>query len=271
MDALPLAGGRGSVAKATSVEIKLALKTKFGGNGYQIFFEVGDDTGTRVTRHADAVSIGIWPSTGHAVHGFEIKISRGDWLRELADPAKSQSIFRFCHRWSLVTPANLVSADELPPGWGHFTFRDGRLREAVRPARMSPEPPTAGFMAALVRRAGDRDNELLAEIHQKVRAEEEAKREALVERRVEQELRSRGELKSRAATRLAELEEVLGAPLDPYDLKPLARAILAVRRSGLTETWAGLSGILRQLEDARSRIEGAMRDAGFEQDKSELA
>lgn len=267
--ALPLAGGRGPVAKASSAEIKLALKNKFGGKGYQIFFEVGDDTGARVTRHADAVSVGIWPSTGHAIHGFEIKISRGDWLRELADPAKSQSIFRFCHRWSLVTPAGLVSADELPPGWGQYTLKDGRLREAVMPKRMNPEPPTAGFMAAVIRRAGDRDNELLAEVYAKVRAEEEAKRKEIIARDVERELRARGETKSKAAAKLAELEEALGEPLDPYDLKPLARAIIAVRRSGVVDSWSGLVGIVKQLEDAKARIEGALRAAGVEPEQVE--
>jgi hypothetical protein len=50
--------------KVTSADIKIGLRTSLA-KGYQVFFEVGNDTGTKVTRHADAVAIGIWPSTGY--------------------------------------------------------------------------------------------------------------------------------------------------------------------------------------------------------------
>lgn len=263
--ALPLAGGRGAVAKATSNDLKLALRTKFGGKGYQVFFEVGNDTGTRATRHADAVSIGIWPSTGHAIHGFEIKISRGDWLRELADPSKSQEIFRFCHRWSLVTPAGLVAADELPPGWGHYAFKDGRLREAVMPKRMEPQPPTAGFMAALVRCAGGLDESLISEAVGKERRAWEEQRDAEVQRLVERRLREHGADKSRAVEQLTNLEKGLGEPLShAWDIETIGQAIKHVRRAGVLGTYAGLNGILRQLRLAETGIAAALAEAGYD-------
>src|SRR5688500_11844491 len=52
--------------KLTSADLKIGLRASKGA-GHQVFFEVGNDTGSKVTRHADAVSIGIWPSTGHQV------------------------------------------------------------------------------------------------------------------------------------------------------------------------------------------------------------
>lgn len=42
-----------------SADIKAALKRAFPAPGWQVFYEVGNDTGARVSRHADAVAMGI--------------------------------------------------------------------------------------------------------------------------------------------------------------------------------------------------------------------
>ena len=47
-------------------QFRLAIVDGFAGGG----------------RYADAIAMNLWPSRGLAVHGFEIKISRGDWQRE---------------------------------------------------------------------------------------------------------------------------------------------------------------------------------------------
>jgi hypothetical protein len=94
---------------------------------------VGNDTGARVRRHADAVSIGIWPSTGHRIHGFEVKVSRADFANEMKNGAKAEAIMQFCHHWSLATPPGLVRVDELPPTWGLVTF-DGKTLRTVKQA-----------------------------------------------------------------------------------------------------------------------------------------
>ena len=36
-------------------------------------------------RYADAVAMNLWPSKGLALHGFEIKVSRSDFLTELRE------------------------------------------------------------------------------------------------------------------------------------------------------------------------------------------
>jgi hypothetical protein len=261
-----------SEAAVSSATLKAAIRSKFGGSGYQVFFEVGNDTGSHVRRHADAVSIGIWPSTGHAVHGFEIKISRGDWLREKAAPEKSQPIFRFCHRWSLVVPKGLVKADEIPPGWGLYELAGDRLRESVMPKKMAPEPMSPGFVAALVRRAGEADEALVTEVLRKARAEWNATRDAEIERLVERQLRAAGADRDRATKKLKELEEALGEPLDGYiyDLPQLAAAIKAVRKAGVTASYGGLAGVLSGLDRARDTVAKALLDAGIEPKREQL-
>lgn len=190
----------------------------------------------------------------------------GDWLRELADPGKSQSIFQFCHRWSMVTPHGLVAADELPPGWGHYTFKDGRLRETVMPKRMEPMPPTPGFMAAVVRRAGETDDELLASVYKKVREEEEAKREEEVARRVDRTMKDRDYRRARSEKQLEELEAALGEPLaNIYDLKQLASAIKTVRKIGVDRTYGDVGHLLRAVKRAGEVLEAAFAESAIVQ------
>jgi hypothetical protein len=63
------------------------------GNGPEavIIPEVRNDAGFAASRSIDAVSLGLWPSRGLNLTAYELKVSRGDWLRELRDPAKAEA------------------------------------------------------------------------------------------------------------------------------------------------------------------------------------
>ena len=103
-------------------------------------------------RICDFMAQDLW-ITGHIqLHGHEVKVSRSDWLRELADPSKADEFRRYCDRWWLVVPDARIVRDDLPDGWGLIVLDDsGRLR-ARRPAPvLTPvaHPPT--FRAALMR------------------------------------------------------------------------------------------------------------------------
>jgi len=105
-------------------------------------------------RTADAIVVDLWPSTGNAVHGFEVKVSRSDWLTELKDPGKAEAFRPFVHHWWLVVPDAGIVRNDLPDGWGLLAVgRDGRLRQRIRAPRLKPEPMTASQIAALLRAA----------------------------------------------------------------------------------------------------------------------
>jgi hypothetical protein len=91
-------------------------------------------------RIADALVMDCWPSGGNEFHGFEIKVSRSDWLHELKDPLKAEAFKKYMDRWWLVTPTkDIVKPGELPPGWGHLTLSGtGWLRAAVPAPRLTP-------------------------------------------------------------------------------------------------------------------------------------
>lgn len=99
---------------------------------------------------ADAVSLDTWGSSGYALTGYEIKVSRSDWLREVRDPTKSYPWRSVCTWWWLVTIPG-VCRDDLPHGWGLLELRGTRLVMAHHAPR-NPEPlrlgprPLAGLL-----------------------------------------------------------------------------------------------------------------------------
>lgn len=104
---------------------------------------------------ADAVLLHLWPSDGLALWGFEIKASRTDWKKELANPKKSEKIARFCDRWIVVAPKGLVRDGELPAAWGLWTFdpETDLVHQAVAGETRSPSKYLhRGFFASLIRR-----------------------------------------------------------------------------------------------------------------------
>lgn len=250
------------IKKITSHDIKLGIRASFA-SGYQTFFEVGNDTGTRVTRHADAVAIGIWPSTGHQVHGFEVKVSRTDFLNEMKDPGKSMPVFKHCHRWSLATPPGLVKVDELPPNWGLVTF-DGKSIRTVRQAPLlTPEPLTPGFVAAIIRRAGEADGALIEAAVQKARTEWNNDRDESIRRAVENDQAMRGRRATEAEAQLVKFNEIFG-DFHIHDLDQMAPIVLALKKAGITETYRGIRKLLEDLDRSAAAIRGSFSEAGFD-------
>lgn len=125
------------------------------GNGprYAMAEHVRDQAGFNASRTLDAVVMDTWLSSGLALHGFEIKCGRGDWLRELAQPWKAAAFTRWCDYFWIVAPSGIVKPNELPAGWGLMEPRGNSLRASTRAKRLEPEPLDRSFVAALLRAA----------------------------------------------------------------------------------------------------------------------
>ena len=103
-------------------------------------------------RCADFIAQDTWQYQGLALHGHEVKVSRSDWLRELADPDKAAAVKRYCDRWWLVVPDRRIVRDDLPEDWGLLDLdAAGRLRIAKRAPKLAPDSISASFRAALLR------------------------------------------------------------------------------------------------------------------------
>lgn len=131
---------------------------KYGGsNGaanlgkYIVLTQVASSTGG-ANNIADVMAIGAWHSSGNEVEGFEVKVSRADWLNEVKNPEKCISSKRYCHRWWLViADPTMVKDDELPDDWGMMAVVGGRLKVIKKAPRLAPAPLSVDFVASLLR------------------------------------------------------------------------------------------------------------------------
>lgn len=154
------------------------IRAKYPLPAWAVFGEVGDATGAHVKRHADALAIALWPSRGLAIHGFEIKCFRSDWLKELAQPQKAEAIQKYCDHWWIVTNnESLVKEEELPPTWGLLYPKSGKLTVKKQAPKLTPLPPNVAFLAAILRHQSEANaNEIADRVF---KAKQEAYEEAV--------------------------------------------------------------------------------------------
>lgn len=142
--------------KLTAVDCVTALRDKYPEGPYAFLEQVANGTGWKANRWADAIAFSLWPSRGLTLHGFEIKVSRSDWVRELKDPAKSADIQGYCDHWSIVAPDGLIPVHELPPTWGLLEVTDKRKIVVTHPATsLQANPLDRSIVAALLRRSSE--------------------------------------------------------------------------------------------------------------------
>ncbi|MFP4904142.1 hypothetical protein ACLFKT_34515, partial [Paraburkholderia sp. BR14261] len=143
-------------------DVRAALRARFCAPEWALFFEVGDATGGRHNRWADAVAMNLYPSRGLETHGFEIKVSRSDWLRELKNPEKSAPVQQYCDRWWIICPPAVIAPGELPPTWGHYEIQTAnKIRQVAAAPKLTAQPVTRNFVAAMLRRASEVDEGLV--------------------------------------------------------------------------------------------------------------
>ena len=141
----------------TEFELFNALRAHYPKQEYALLPQVANGTGSRATRHADAIAMGLWPSRGIHIHGFEIKSYRGDWIRELRNPAKAEEIAQYCNYWWIVAGGPFISREELPKPWGLLIFdkAKGSLDRAKSAEFSNAIIPNLPFIAGMLRKAQD--------------------------------------------------------------------------------------------------------------------
>ena len=145
--------------KVTAKDVLAAIFARHEGEEWVRFAEVANSTGTHARRRADAICMNIWPSRGYALHGFEIKVSRSDFIHEMKDITKAEAVAQFCDFWWLAAPVGLIKPDEVPATWGLMELQKNGLKiKKQAPQREAPQAVTRGFMAAMLRKSRDADN-----------------------------------------------------------------------------------------------------------------
>lgn len=173
---------------------------------YRVLFQVRSQAGffSGGERSLDALAVPLWPSETD-LHGFELKVSRGDWLRERKDPEKSEAFRKYLHRfWLVVSDRGIVKGDELPEGWGLLVARKkGSGLVAVKEApALTPEPMPPGLLAGILKRAMGRQTHL-ASVIESDRLHAERERVSMLKSRLLHDYQTQ----SKFDARLHELEQ----------------------------------------------------------------
>lgn len=226
-------------------KMRMLLRRKFPADQYAMLYEVRDAAGFGASRSADIMMVGLWPSRGCQLEGMELKISRGDWLRELKKPEKAEAFVPYCDRWWVIaSTSDIVKLDELPPTWGLMVPRGNGMGVIRQAPDLSPKPVDRSLLAAMLKRATD-----TAANSPEVRAAIDLKlKEALgqVDQKVKWATQSLERENKDLKAAIAAFEEASGVQISSYRGERVGAAVKAVlggeHRSRLRE----LANIKRQ-------------------------
>lgn len=253
-----------SKTRLTATHVREAISKRWSAPEYAVMWEVGRATGAVSNqRYADAVIMSLWPSRGLELHGVEIKVSRSDWRREAADPAKAEAVAAYCDRWWVFTgPGVIQDTSELPIMWGAREF-DGKAWRTIKEAeKTEAKACDRAFLASLLRRA---DGESRWQIEQQARDIAAAAVKS-AEAQIESEIARRSRDADKARQQIAEFEEASGLSFRDFmtgNAKEVGAMVKAVKAAGVTETYGGVNAILNSLRVATSRIEAAITASGL--------
>lgn len=244
--------------RQNSPAVYAALRERYCAPEWALFFEVPNGTGTNIRRYADALAMNLFPSRGLALNGFEVKVSRHDWQRELRNPHKAEEgIFKYCDHWWVVAPAGIVTKDELPATWGLLELQEKGLRQVVAAPRLSPSEMSRHFIAALLRRASQVDDGLIRELVRKQSEEREASFQQRVDERVKHRLRE----VERKVEIIEGIERQLGMPLTDWNGHDgYGRIIKAIEATGIAKQWGGLRSLATTLAGMTKTIEAHLAE-----------
>jgi len=111
----------------TAGDLLVLIRARHPGPEWVVLDELHDGTGGAAKRRFDAVAFNCWPSRGFVRLGFEIKVSRGDFARELGDHGKRAALEKHCHEVYFVVAPGVCAPRDVPEPWGLLEVRGERL------------------------------------------------------------------------------------------------------------------------------------------------
>lgn len=100
------------------------------------------------------MALRMWGGGTRGPLGFEVKVSRADFLQEVGDPDKRGPLEEACSACYFVAPSGIFRPDELPDGWGWLQLTSaGLIRK--KEARHRNAPPPNWLLYVLMKRLLD--------------------------------------------------------------------------------------------------------------------
>ena len=143
-------------AKITAKDILRLLRDRYiDSREWVVASEVQRTTGWSDRRY-DFVAMNCFASTGHRIEVVEIKVSKSDLRRELESPEKHNVIFDDIDFYSLAAPADIIDMAIIPPKWGVYAYKNGKLITKRKPLALHDEHDrtiSRSFVASFMRAA----------------------------------------------------------------------------------------------------------------------
>lgn len=238
------------------------IKARYPAPAYVFLPQVANGTGRFKSRTADALVMGVWPSRGLELIGFEVKVYRSDWLSELRRPEKAHAVAQFCDKWFIVAPSTtVVKLEELPPAWGLLVMKStGRSLAVARQPKDKEEvaPLTRSFLAALLRNALA---EIIprGEINDQLNAQWQSGFDAGKAQANQQQQFASRNAESLAAS-VKKFEEVSGIRIDSYNGQNIGEAVRRVRQYSQADHVRQLETLRRIAQELVDKADNGLRD-----------
>jgi hypothetical protein len=249
-----------SATKLSTPALEALLRERYPREKYALLFDVPDAVSLDQRRRIDAIAFGCWASLGRSLEGFELKISRADWLREMKQVNKADPFVALCDRFWLVTAdSTMAKLDEIPACWGWMAATKTGLR-VQRPAAKLPgcgKSFPRDFVIGVMRRLQDDllvSPDVRAHIEQRVKESTD---------RVDERIRwatqkAQAELKENKDA-IREFEEASGIEFKPYRMGNIGSIVGQLSKLG----WGhgeGLQHVTKLLEQQANTLRATLRE-----------
>jgi len=116
-------------------DIKSMIRDRHPLPEWACFDELRNGTGLSFDRAIDVAAFNVWPSKGKQRVAYEVKVSRSDFLHELAVPQKREWVEKCFQETFFACTPGVCKPEEIPEGWGLLvvTKAGDKLRKVVVP------------------------------------------------------------------------------------------------------------------------------------------
>lgn len=242
-------------SKLSTPQLAALLREKYPREKYALIFDVPDAVSLDQKRRIDAIAFGCWASLGRSLEGFELKVSRSDWLRELRQVNKADPFVALCdYFWLVTADTKVAKLEEIPAAWGWMAATKSGLR-IQRPASKLPGCGASfprGFVIGVMRRMQDdllASPDVAAHIAGKIKEIQDRRDDEI--KWATQHANNESERLKKAVT---EFEESSGIKFQPWGMGDIGHIVKQLRELGYGE-----DGGLRAVERLLQRHENALR------------
>jgi hypothetical protein len=121
---------------------------------------LGTGYGNHNDHAIDFFAMNCWSTGKYKTVGFEVKVSRSDFAREMADPYKRFAAVTILDEFNFVAPAGLLKRSEVPRECGLWEYADGKVTKQFHGKIDSLGKlvvPGWPFLAAVLRRQSGKE------------------------------------------------------------------------------------------------------------------